>query len=131
MCQSCFDTEATLHVHHRHYLESKKAWEYENEELITLCYICHEKIHASKNYKLDEQELIKLIRQKLTEKDIDALLLCLEVYTEKEYGTFFPLLPNILNDAKLYDFIHLYIGLSNNNVSLYLENQHLKKTMKQ
>lgn len=41
-CQSCFDKEETLHVHHCYYEKDKLPWEYENESLLTVCATCHE-----------------------------------------------------------------------------------------
>lgn len=41
-CQICYDTESTLHVHHRYYEKDKKPWEYDNKFLVTLCGSCHE-----------------------------------------------------------------------------------------
>ncbi len=35
-----------LHVHHLHYRNDKKAWEYEDFELVTLCKGCHSKEHG-------------------------------------------------------------------------------------
>jgi hypothetical protein len=44
-CQSCNDTESTLNVHHRvPYRKNIKIWDYENDELITLCENCHKEI---------------------------------------------------------------------------------------
>lgn len=43
-CQRCGAT-SNLQVHHREYLANKKAWEYPNEDLITLCVNCHENEH--------------------------------------------------------------------------------------
>lgn len=42
ICQVCFDGESTLHVHHKHYHKGRMPWEYEDEELVTLCASCHE-----------------------------------------------------------------------------------------
>ena len=44
-CQSCFDKEKQLHVHHLKYEKGKKIWGYENNKLITLCSSCHESLH--------------------------------------------------------------------------------------
>ena len=45
MCQSCNNTETTLNVHHIvPYRKNAKPWEYENEELTTLCENCHNEI---------------------------------------------------------------------------------------
>lgn len=43
-CQSCFDTENELHVHHIYYLKDKKPHEYEEYFLLTLCKDCHKTI---------------------------------------------------------------------------------------
>ncbi|WP_035694866.1 hypothetical protein [Flavobacterium soli] len=36
-----------LHVHHKYYILNKLPWEYENNALITLCDLCHKKIHET------------------------------------------------------------------------------------
>lgn len=41
-CQSCGDSESTLHVHHRYYISGNMPWEYSPKALITLCYSCHD-----------------------------------------------------------------------------------------
>ena len=43
-CQKCGAT-SHLNVHHKYYNESKLAWEYPNDALITLCEDCHENEH--------------------------------------------------------------------------------------
>lgn len=35
----------SLNVHHKRYILQKKAWEYNDDDLVTLCNECHEKIH--------------------------------------------------------------------------------------
>ena len=44
-CQVCYDGESTLHVHHRRYVKGRMVWEYEDDELVTLCLNCHESMH--------------------------------------------------------------------------------------
>ncbi len=41
-CQRCFDTESTLHVHHKFYRAGADPWDYPDEALVTLCEGCHE-----------------------------------------------------------------------------------------
>jgi len=41
-CRRCYDTESTLHIHHRWYEKNKDPWDYPNECLVTLCEDCHE-----------------------------------------------------------------------------------------
>lgn len=43
-CQKCGAT-SHLNVHHLSYKKNKLAWEYPNEQLITLCKYCHENEH--------------------------------------------------------------------------------------
>ena len=51
-CQCCNDTETELHVHHKVYRDGLNPWQYEDNELITLCANCHGIYHAiSKEYK--------------------------------------------------------------------------------
>lgn len=45
-CQACYDGESTLHVHHKHYVKGRMAWEYDAKELAALCESCHEEEHA-------------------------------------------------------------------------------------
>lgn len=44
-CQCCYDKESTLHVHHKQYVKGRMAWEYPNDELVTLCESCHSVMH--------------------------------------------------------------------------------------
>jgi hypothetical protein len=41
ICQSCYDSESTLVVHHLIYDKNKDPWDYKDEYLITLCEDCH------------------------------------------------------------------------------------------
>jgi len=43
-CLSCGDKERTLNVHHKRYRRGAKPWEYEDDQLITLCEDCHRSI---------------------------------------------------------------------------------------
>jgi hypothetical protein len=45
-CSLCGDAETTLHVHHKHYMKGRLAWEYDDEYLAVLCEPCHEREHA-------------------------------------------------------------------------------------
>jgi hypothetical protein len=56
-CQKCFDTETTLHVHHRRYIPGRDPWEVPDDDLVTLCEVCH----------AEEQELWPDVIQSLCE----------------------------------------------------------------
>jgi len=44
-CQSCKEKNKTLNVHHIYYDNEKEPWEYNNDDLITLCNECHKTWH--------------------------------------------------------------------------------------
>jgi len=44
-CKSCGESGRTLHVHHKIYTYGKMVWDYDDNNLITLCDDCHESIH--------------------------------------------------------------------------------------
>lgn len=47
-CQLCsFHSYNKLHVHHKVYKKKLMAWEYPDEDLISLCSLCHNKVHRS------------------------------------------------------------------------------------
>lgn len=51
-CRYCSETKG-LQVHHKHYVEGRLAWEYDDSDLITLCKSCHAKEHnKSSNQKI-------------------------------------------------------------------------------
>lgn len=41
------ETPIFLNVHHKHYIIQHKAWEYEDDDLVTLCNECHTKVHKA------------------------------------------------------------------------------------
>jgi hypothetical protein len=40
-CRLCGDKESTLHVHHKEYFNGREPWEYDEENFVTYCYVCH------------------------------------------------------------------------------------------
>ena len=69
MCRHCDleDAPDNLIVHHITYLKSKKAWQYTEYYLITLCRKCHNLEHkrgATQNIK----EIMKMIIKNLSDK---------------------------------------------------------------
>ena len=54
-CTEC-GSKKELHVHHKVYYNKTLAWEYVNEDLITLCKSCHRKLHDS--VKIERKEFI-------------------------------------------------------------------------
>lgn len=58
-CTKCLSTES-LHIHHIEYHSGKKAWEYSNDFLITLCKNCHEQVHLTTKIKTISRKTIKI-----------------------------------------------------------------------
>lgn len=48
----CSEDMIKLNVHHKHYIVDKKAWEYKDTELITLCDSCHYNIHQCSDVQI-------------------------------------------------------------------------------
>lgn len=47
-CKHCTDKLSTLHVHHYYYRNELLPWEYPDEALDTLCFVCHAKAEFKK-----------------------------------------------------------------------------------
>ncbi len=48
-CQICYDSESTLHVHHKQYFKGRDPWEYELAQLGVLCEDCHANEHSQED----------------------------------------------------------------------------------
>ena len=44
-CCMCEDDQTTLHVHHKQYAKGRLAWEYPNDELVTLYEVLYDQLH--------------------------------------------------------------------------------------
>lgn len=50
-CQLCGKSNTKLNVHHIKYIKGKDYWDYPEELLMTVCEVCHQKIHGKYNFK--------------------------------------------------------------------------------
>ncbi len=46
-CKMCGDKNNPLHIHHKRYINDNLPWEYQDDDLITLCEYCHKWIERS------------------------------------------------------------------------------------
>lgn len=46
-CEACRETDTTLHVHHKHYVQGREPWDYEDDQLAVLCENCHSSRHEA------------------------------------------------------------------------------------
>ena len=60
-CRSCEETTETLAVHHLLYRRGAEPWEYENDDLVTLCQTCHETERGDRGQA--ENELLVALRE--------------------------------------------------------------------
>lgn len=68
-CQLCSDTTTQLHVHHKKYTYNKKAWEYDNDLLITYCKHCHLLVEENKNIS----PIIKVLKTEIVSDKISLI----------------------------------------------------------
>lgn len=71
ICQICLDSESTLNIHHKRYIPGKEPWDYDLNDLVTLCEICH----GSEKEAREEAEsiLLEQLRMKFFSSEIDQL----------------------------------------------------------
>jgi hypothetical protein len=62
MCQRYYDSESTLNIHHFKYIKGKEPWDYDNNDLITLCEMCHRDESESRKYA--ETQLLEILKDK-------------------------------------------------------------------
>jgi len=67
-CQHCYDSESTLHVHHKIYSKGEP-WDAKPETLVTLCAECHDIEHKTRG------DNIKLLDKALKLSDISSGLI--------------------------------------------------------
>lgn len=60
------DKQYYLQVHHKLYIKGKFPWEYENDNLITLCNWCHFELHQKQQIPVYKELNSKLVKSKLT-----------------------------------------------------------------
>lgn len=70
-CKSCYNSEATLHVHHRRYFPGRDPWDIDNEYLITLCESCH--AEETDTIKEATHDLVEIAKGKFFASDIKQI----------------------------------------------------------
>ena len=71
-CQFCGCKNRYLHVHHKRYIKGLNPWEYDDDDLITLCERCHDCETEMKNLVYDDY---KELRDTFKEKGLSMSLL--------------------------------------------------------
>ncbi len=72
MCRKCNCSDRNLQIHHNYYLPETEPWNYPDEALMTLCFLCHEKVEIFKWIR--KTGLRNLINEGFPEKD------CFDIY---------------------------------------------------
>ena len=71
-CVRCFDEENTLSIHHCAYEKGKEPWEYNNDDLLTLCQNCHD-IEYSERPSIEKGLLHALRKKKFMADDVQRI----------------------------------------------------------
>lgn len=61
-CRRCGDEKSTFNVHHRRYFKGRAPWEYDGDDLVTLCEFCHEVQNCDRS-SIDELMTIWPVRE--------------------------------------------------------------------
>ena len=77
-CQRCFDDDCILQVHHLLYYGNRDPWDYDDDDLITLCIFCHKAV----GIVTEEEEIRNPWLQYEREKKEISLLLSVGDYVE-------------------------------------------------
>jgi hypothetical protein len=80
-CQSCGDTESTLHVHHKYYENGNDPWDYPDAALVTLCAGCHKEEPQELTAALSE--LRDVARRRMLALDVSLLATAIELMPEE------------------------------------------------
>lgn len=74
-CRSCGRDDEQLHVHHMVYDADKLPWDYDNDDLVTLCNDCHKAWHQIyDNINPDTVDLIVKLFNKIESEQINLSL---------------------------------------------------------
>lgn len=66
-CDECNASDKTLNVHHKRYKKGAAPWEYDNNDLCSLCEDCHERRH-------DLEKAIRSRLERLSNDDLEGVL---------------------------------------------------------
>lgn len=62
-CRLCKDDKTSLQVHHKGYIKGRDPWDYENEDLITLCEHCHKEVESiCKNPSIQFNDILHITK---------------------------------------------------------------------
>lgn len=128
-CEKCKSEDEQLHVHHRFYIEKRKAWEYDNDVFQVLCHICHKNEHTKKESVQKYPEIVELIDKFYLENDYDYLKLILEISIRNLDPDFINNLGECFNlglEQDIYNYVKLHSDCQNSLIKQYLLEEELK-----
>lgn len=101
-CETCSETERTLHVHHKTYRTGAMPWEYDDSELESICERCHQRTHDLRNSlkrsiaRMDLGDLERVVGY------VDALLL----QSDWDDHTLYDFKGSIVRSEGAFDAVH-------------------------
>jgi len=119
-CQYCGDDESTLNVHHYYYEKNKEPWDYNNDDLTTLCEDCHD---SESNHR---KEYEALLLETLKKKKIcyDTIREIAYIFNETSYDFNFD---PCLSAFKWWMFNNENLNFMYNKYFEYLEHEREKR----
>lgn len=103
-CKCCGDQETTLHVHHRKYSDGDP-WDTEDNDLFTLCELCHQAEHDKAFIEL-RSAVLHGIDSSFLNKDIfyiDVLIAKLLEYKKRKNMKFWEVVMYVVNNIDQID----------------------------
>lgn len=104
-CQLCGKKHVKLNVHHIKYNRNLNYWEYPDELLLTVCEVCHAKIHGKKVIKRNRKGVVFyncLFSNKNLKETTDKIILSYLCYKSIDgNGTFVLIKSKIAKDLKM------------------------------
>ncbi len=71
-----FDTDwlvlPVLQIHHKRYINGRKIWEYEHDDLVTLCKNCHTYLHLHEEIPVYNEDNVFLYLKKIVPEDYSS-----------------------------------------------------------
>lgn len=84
-CERCGSQDQTLHVHHSFYDRCRKPWEYDDDQLFSLCEQCHKDVQRDTNLLLPW--LVKaIVYRPKANGSLSAIALTLYDWVVDHYG---------------------------------------------
>lgn len=84
-CKLCRRSDLELHIHHKEYKSSRQPWEYEDNNFVSLCKICHKIVESRK----DEYTVVEVNRGLVDNDKGTGVMVMISHDTKRAFYEFF------------------------------------------